>query len=436
MRKKLLAAVIAMTMLFSGCMTDVKSYLQPPRAQGQQQAVQDALEAAITSGGETAYILKYPVAGSISSAFVLLDDAGNPADTDNAVTAVAFYAPGSGKNTHIHLLHRKTDGWTSVADTVGEGTDIDRVLLGDLNGDGMNELLVGWSLYSSDCQLSIYRLHDSTLATTPDAGRYTDCFVGDMNADGCDEAVLLHIGGTAAVTATLVSWTAEAVTVRGTARLDGSIRSFEKLLYGKASNGADALYIDAVRDNGSYITEMLCFDGNKLVAPLYNAATDRTTVSARVAHVSVMDADGNGVPEFPVTSRQAGNATAAAENTWQWITEWYSWDMHTAAPVRQFASVVDRTDGYFIELEDSWIATLYAYYDTAAATLWLNMRTENGENKPFLAVQNTATAQKSAPEGYTFSPLSKDSPLSIWYDSSDAYHLNAEKISYMLVTFS
>ncbi len=425
-----LAMLLCMLLLLTGCM-DVESYLQPPRSQGQQQAVQDALETALSQGGDAgaAYILKYPTGGSISSAFLMLDGTGAPVGTDDAVTAVAFYAPAAGQRTHIHLLRRAEDDWYSVADIAGEATDLHKVTLGDLDGDGEMELLVGWNLYSRDYQLSIYRLDDN-LQKTADAGRYTECFVGDMNADGREEIMLLHIGSS--VTASLRSWSADGITVMGDTNLRGDIRSFEKLLLGKLTSGADGLYVDALLDNGGYTTALIYWDGSRLQAPLHRAGVNSSRLADRTPYIAVMDVDGNGVPEIPVTVRLHGTETET-EGSWQWLTEWYNWDVTAGTAVRQFGSIVNSLDGYCIELEDAWLSTVTTRYDEATCTLWLEAPDATGEAVPFLAIQNADAAGKETVEGYTFETLPGSLPLRIWYETEAPYRLTMEKISYMLV---
>lgn len=421
MKRRWIALALCL-LLLTGCM-DVESYLQPPRAQGQQQAVQNALEIALSEDGETAaaYVLKYPVGGSISSSFLMLDENGLLTDADTAVMAVAFYAAKAGGHTHIHFLLRDAEGWHSVKDVKGESTDLHKVSLGDLDGDGKMELLVGWNLYSSSYQLSVYLL-DGTLKKTADVGRYSDYFVGDMDADGTDEFLLLHIDTT--VTASLRRWTSAGVTVMGDVVLPGGIRSFEKMLLGKLSSGDDGLYVDALLESGEYTTTLLYWDGKHLHAPLHQGAAPR--IANRTPYVAVMDIDGNGVPEIPVTSPISGGERGLV------LADWYSWDLSADAAVRQFSSVVNVNDGYCIELEDAWTVGLSATYDEEKRALWLQRPDENDELQSFLIVQNTV-AEELAEEQRRFEVLPGNLPLRIWYETEPPYSLTMEKISYMLV---
>ncbi len=431
MKTKIAALLFCLCLLLCGCM-DIESYLQPPYPEGQQQAVYTALTQAL-SRGETGdvYTLKYASVNNTSSAFVMLNADGDLTQKDDAVLAVAFYTPRGGERVYLALLRREQSGWKTVTYVKGEGTDLHTATVADLDADGTMELLLGWDLFSKEYQLSIYRL-DDTMHTVKDAGRYTAFLTKDMNADAKDEILLLHIGN--GITATLCQYVNKSITVMDTVPLREDVRSFEKLFVGYTTGGNDGVYMDVKLAADTYATLLVYWDGAKLCAPLFDTTTGNAMVADRVAAVSVMDADGNGVPEIPVTTRLTDGGQAAPEETWRWLTEWYTWDVASGTAVRQFGSIVNRSDGYSIELEEEWIGAVVTRYDIETYTLWLEYQTEEGR-KPFLAVQNTAALRNpvSPAEGYTFEMLPGGLPLKIWYESETPFHLTTEKVSYMLV---
>lgn len=430
-KAKILVLLLVLSLLLSGCM-DIESYLQPPHPGGQQQAVHEALAHALSRGeaGDT-YTLKYASVNNNSSAFVMLSADGTLTQNDDAVLAVAFYAPRGGERVHLALLRRQDVGWQAVADVQGEGTDLHTAAVADLDNDGTAELLLGWDLFSKEYQLSIYRL-DDTMQAVKDVGRYTTFLTGDMNADAKDEILLLHSGATA--TATLCQYTNHKTAVIGTAVLRGGVRSFEKVVLGYTTGGGNGVYMDVQLVADTYATLLVYWDGEKLCSPLFDTQTGNAAIADRIPAVTVTDVDGNGVPEIPVTTRLADGEQATPQETWRWLTEWYTWDVTTNTAVRRFGSIVNRADGYSLELEDGWAETIVTRYDTATHTLWLEYTDEDG-TKPFLAVQNTANLRNpvSPAAGYTFETLPGNLPLKIWFESDTPFNLTTEKISYMLV---
>ena len=430
MKLKIAAIVLCFCLLLCGCM-DIASYLQPPHPDGQQQAIHEALRAALTrsEAGDT-YVLKYALVNDRSSAFVMLAADGTMTQNEDAVQAVAFYAPRSGERVHLALLKRVDGIWEAVADVQGEGTDLHNAAVADLNGDGNVELLLGWDLFSNDYQLSIYRL-DETLSAVKDAGRYTAFLTGDMDADNTNEIMLLQVSG--AVTATLCRYTGDRVAVMDTVIMRDGVRSIETLFLGYTTANVNGVYMDVKLTVDTFATLLVYWDGTQLCSPLFDTKTGNAAVADRISAVAVMDVDGNGVPEIPVTTRLADGEQATADETWRWLTEWYTWDIANGTAARQFGSIVNRADGYSIELENDWVETLSTWYDAESCTLWLEYTDEEG-TKPFLAVQNTANATQMANTEYTFETLPGNLPLKIWYETDAPFYLTVEKISYMLVS--
>ena len=73
-RKAAIAAAALVACFLSGCsgIGDVESQLRAPRPTGDQQEIQQALDAYIRSSGSSReYILKYPQDGEYLSAFVM-----------------------------------------------------------------------------------------------------------------------------------------------------------------------------------------------------------------------------------------------------------------------------------------------------------------------------------------------------------------------------
>lgn len=433
--RRWLAGLAVLTVLLSGCSVDVESFLQPPRMQGEQQAVQQALETYLRDSGGTKsgrYTLKYPTEGVYTSAFVLCDRWGTPlgASTASARMALAFYALSTApEETHVNLLYRNGEEWVSMGDCVGSGTDIRRVAFGDLDGDGMKEVLAGWSTYNSrDHRLAVYTVSDG-LTLLADDRVYTGLFVGDMTVSARDSLMLLHIGGGQEVTASLVQLQDSRLHTVGTVALDGQIGQFSNFTLGVLAEGVPGLYVDALKSDNTTITELIYYDGTGLYAPFYDAATGTTTVTGRVGGLTVRDVDGDGQIEIPV-SRPFTEAEQPAEHITGHLTVWQNWDYATRTFRDKVTTVANPADGYLVVLDEPRAAQTVTRYDPDSRTLELRLAETN---ETYLWLQ-TDGAGKAPRPGATALVLWEDvtgkPTCTAWYDPAV---MDDQRVRYMVL---
>lgn len=380
MNKRRIAALLtAVTLLCSGCSMDVENFLQPPAAQGEQKPIQNALETYINDSGDAArrYTLQYPSEGEFTSAFVTCDERGVPIDEDDSAMltpslAVAFYMfSGANEEVHINLLRRDGEEWISAADISGFGSDILQVAFGDLDADGMRELIVGFGTYSSrDHRLAVLSMADG-LTVLDDRQMYTRLFVGRMTSEERDSLLTLRIGQANTVTATLSSLQDGCLTTCGKVSLDGYIQQFGDMLYSRVDTDVYGLYVDGIKSGGTLVTELIYFDGERLRAPFYDADTNTTTVTARRSGLAVRDIDGDMTAEIPQCTLFAGYGESAELPSAAWLTDWMRYDVGSGALRRHLSTVVNTADGYFVTLNDTQREHWTAVYDASVNMLTL-----------------------------------------------------------------
>lgn len=432
-RQGLAVLLAAVLFLCSGCSLDVEQFLRPPKTQGEQQAVQAALETYIRDSGQAGnrYTLCYPVEGEHTSAFVLCNTHGEPIDGagEDAALALAFYAMSSSSNdTHINLLRREGREWISVADVVGASADILQVAFGDLDGDGTAELLTGWDTYNSrDHRLTVFSLVESLTVLSNDRV-YNRLFVGKLTDDGRDSLVLLRMAGDE-VTASLESVQNSALITRGQVMLDSGIQQFDKMTLCRLSDSVNGLFIDAVKGVDTVVTELIYYDNGELNAPFCNQAGRVNTVTARPAGFAMRDVDGDAMVEIPRCVLLPGHVVGDSAADYAYRTDWSVWDVATGEWQVKMLSIVNATDGYLVALDEQQKDTVTTTYDATERllTVW-----DIARERPLLKLR--ATANKQWDEYTTlFEATDTYDGCDVWFDEEA---LNMDTVRYMVSKLS
>lgn len=428
-RIRMVVACMTLLCLLTGCSAiglNVETQLIPPNSSGEHEAIRDALDAYIkanTADGETSdYTLKYPSDGNYLSAFVTLDQVEeNTALSPETVTAIveeentavsdtaiAFYRRNSQNAlVHINLLKRKEDGgWTSVADIEGMGESVNRVEFGDLNNDGTPELLIGWHLYNTrDSRLSIYDL-DGGLTARPFSAPYTDLIVGDITGDGADDLLLLTVmTGTRLASAQLFSYQEDGTVENSHIMLDSDIVSFGGHIVAKLSEDVNGVFVDCYKEQNAMITELICWEEDNLKAPLCDQTVQLNSVTARELPIASRDIDGDGVVEWPVTTRMPGFEDSVISQT-LWNAEWFSWNQSTQRINTEFIALIPAKDGYMLRLREEW-EELPAAYHVSTHTLTLYAAAES-EEWLFRITTYPIEEKGTLPDGYVLLAETED----------------------------
>ena len=434
--RRFCAAVAAagLLLLCGGCSLDVEGFLRPPKAQGEQQAIEAALETYLrdtTGKVNVQYTLQYPSEGEYTTAFIVCDAQVRPL-TDGvgtAALAVAFYTLSSEPDaTHINLLRRSGNEWFSVSDRAGFGADVMQVAFGDLDGDGVNEILTGWDIYNTrDHRLTALTVGDELIPLAGDA-LYTQLYVGKMPAGEQDSLLLLRIGGANEVTATLETAAGGALVSRGSVRLDGYIQQFGSMTLCRLAEGVHGLYVEAVKSGGTVVTELIYYDDTGLHAPFYNADGNVTDATTRPGGIAAADADGDGLLEIPLGQPLPGYEGIEELPSYARLTDWMAWDYASGEWSRRLSSIVHIEDGYQVILNDVHRQTVTASYDEDSRMLTL---TDSVTGEAWLRVSLTALPQGD--NTLLLYPAEGDRPACrAWYDPAV---LNEEEVRYMVARY-
>ncbi len=338
------AAFICLSMLLSvlmcGCslLSTGDELLSAPKAGGEFSKIQSALESAVSGS----YTLKYPTAGEFRSAIVRYDLTGNGKED-----AIAFYSTESENisQMHIAVLTEKNGEWKAQTDAETLASGIERVEFCDLDGDGLAEILVGWSILGNvDKQISVYSFDGSLLLTRAE-DKYSEFVCCDLDTNGKNELLILHLNSTEGTgKARLLEITDSGVNEISSTATDGGVNSYFGIYKSKLLDGKAAVYADGKKGAGS-VTEVFFISNGMLQNPLYSAETAEIKTE-RPYNLAARDLTGDGVLNIPI-AKVAPGYEELPETDKEYITYWCSYGNKL---VVNEISVVDTADGYYIEL--------------------------------------------------------------------------------------
>lgn len=355
--KRLLALILCATMAFCLCGCDtlsgnIESLLSPPAPSGVLKDVQAALNKSVNY----AYTLKYPTSGEHRSAIVLKDLDG---DGDNE--ALAFYSTtlDNTTNMHVNYITMSDDGWVSKGQSSIVASGVEKIDFADLDGDGILEVIVGWSVYGSvEKHLSVYALHNGTIVSRIQES-YTSYLYRDFNGDSTPDILIIYQDTANSVsTAKLLDLTDEGATEIGSCPLDPAVSEYKEPVVFHLS-GRTAVYIDGIKGAGT-ITEMLLVD-SKLINLSYTEGTNTAFNTFRTGNAPIADVNSDGNYDIPISYLLTASLSGAADNIYK--TNWYCFN---GTEIIMSLSVISNTaDGYYLEIPEKWDSSITVTGNTA-----------------------------------------------------------------------
>lgn len=341
-------ALLLIAFLISGCSfigTDIDGVLLPPKPAGEQAEIKTALEEAVGKN----IILKYPLSGEYRSAFVLRD-----IDNDGQREVFAFYRLRSeGAGLHVNVLCCEKSNWRSVYDYTSSYNDVDSIHFVDLDKDGIEEILIGWSAYNTKV-LSIFSLKDRRLVLrnayeNEDAvDSYTQYKIADYDADGMEEVMFLLLNSSAKTAgAKAISLTEERVLQKGSVTLNGNVSSWAQVRLGTVFDNRPCVFLDGYIEKDQLITELIFWDKGTLSAPFSNLAEEEYPPTLRETPILSMDIDGDGTVEIPIPKILPGYENSLPEEK-KHRADWYRYDGEKLTKV--MSGILNARENYFFRL--------------------------------------------------------------------------------------
>lgn len=388
MKTKCLAVALALCMLLSGCSMlgyDARNFMRPPKATGDKASIQKVLET--KAGGDIT--LKYPRKGEFRSAIIMKDLTG-----DGIKEAVALYSPNSSNAGVTVMFIQDINGtWKDVGNFTNQASEVDRVAFGDVNGDGKQEAVIGWSGVTGDeNQLSVYTYAAGTVTELKLEQTYTEMAVLDMDGDKQDEIFTASLNTTAEKPADAVARMLKIqnnqLTVVSSASLDQKVSKYASVIAGKLNERQNGVVLDGYIGASGMTTEVLYYDKKKksLVSPFYDYAKHaalyflRTTTTGSKATFS-KDINGDSILELPYVTRMPGYENAPADKAC-FLTNWMRYETEGNNVVNVMSMAINYADGYWFLFPDGWKGHVTTAVDTSNRSMtfsqWIPDVSNNG----------------------------------------------------------
>lgn len=367
-------ASVLLAVLCTGCSFSGLSdndLLQPPKATGENAEIQGLLE--VTTNGD--YTLKYPQSGDYRSAIIMQD-----LNSDGDDEAVAFYRNKKDSSAiNIMFMDKVAGKWASVGTFSNANSDVDRIYFGDIDSDGINEAIVGWSSYlTGGSQVTMYKYKEGSVSEVivNDDTNYADMVFMDITNDGVSDLIILTTAteddtGKSTSLARLYSSCANKKFSRvSEIKTNPNVVSYSQIMQGTVSDGVNGLFVDGNTSSlGELITEVIYYSSqNKsLVSPLDVTQNDGTVtnVTQRVTSSVCKDIDEDGIIEVP---SQFTPILTDDKLTPCPITKWYKIDADRGEMKQTIQTIASYFDGFYFILPDNWKNHVVAVNDNTSRT--------------------------------------------------------------------
>lgn len=191
MKKQYLALLmIILSVVLVGCdgLKTPESLIQPPELNLEKKKLNDALLSFLPPNSE---LIVLPVSGNTRQESSVIN---KNIDSDQELEAVALYRERSSRKLGMIVLDQRNDVWYKKSDIKLDAYEIADYEVIDLDGDGIDEILIGYyGITNPNKVLNIYEQTD-TLVKLVYKTNYLALEVLDVDEDGLQEIAISELG--------------------------------------------------------------------------------------------------------------------------------------------------------------------------------------------------------------------------------------------------
>lgn len=364
---KKLFFIIALIMFFlSGCSFnnfETSNLMHPPKATGEMAAIQSLIEKTVGSD----IIFKYPQNGEYRSAIIMHD-----VDGDNEDEAIAVYQLASqDTQTYIMIIDKVNDAWQVIKTISSQNTELDKVCFGDINGNGKDDIVLGWTGYTNyNKELMVILFDNDDYNALYPNEIYSDVTVNDFDSDGKAEILTLSVSkrddtsnnGDRAAKAKLIKFNSENKTfyLLDTALMDSTVIKYNNVKFGNIDEKQKGAVIESTTGKEKTVTEIVYWDNvsKKLMAPLCNKNTLHADAFLRDSVIQSNDINNDGIIEIPKMELTQDDSD---DNT-IYILSWFKYNTVTFIPEYVDSIIMNDKDSYIFVVPEKWKQAQQGFY--------------------------------------------------------------------------
>lgn len=328
---------------------DIQSTMKPPALNQDEELIKLVIDRKFGDD----FILKYPQRGEYRSAILLYDFDGNGQDT-----AITFYRTNREKKTIHILVMKKINGvWGIVKDFLNSGDDIDKVCFGDINGDGRDEIIVGWSDVETNINnISAYEVDEENVNEIKFDKKYIEFSL----VNGTDILLVSPSSTNNSFYAYLLKIKNGKFFENSTIKFNDSIVRCNSLIYGKISDEQNGFFIDYTNLEGQTITEIICVENR-----LSRITNENINVNSIKRNVPILSKDVNNdsIVEVPILN-EVESVLGNENEVKTYMVRWSNFDIIKKQFINVRKSVCNYEMGYNLFVPDGWDKNIVCCMDS------------------------------------------------------------------------
>lgn len=337
-------------MSLSGCSNaSVEELLSPPRLDGEQTEIYDALRA-FTNDTIT---LKYPRSGQYRSAFVVKDIDDEP--TDEAIVFYEMPNVTTGSSLRMNFLDKQDGRWVSVYDFAAAGSEVESIMFRDL-GDGKTTIFVNYLVQSSSDRSTSVMSYNSGSPKELASIRNSYTAIFDADGNGTDDLFAVSSARSSGITtARVFSLIGDSFSAAGSVNLNSGFAEIRNVVCGTCSSaGTRGIFIDYAASDGSFGTDVIISAaGAYFLSPAVTPRSVMRTSNSYTPYVTCEDTDGDGNIEIPVTVpfvqyAESPPSEQLCETVWYYLTR------NGTYLQKKYSSFVGTKGDYILIFPESW----------------------------------------------------------------------------------